>query len=169
MSRKVQGVVVGIVAEMGDPESLGRIKVTFPSLDGETKSQWARIATPFASNAAGLFFQPEIDDEALVTFADGDMNKPYIVGFLWNGANLPPEDVPEKRTITTMAGHTLVFDDTEGEESITIMDKNSNTVLMNADGIEITTDNNMTLKGKDVTVEASGQLTLKGNPVHLNP
>ena len=169
MSRKVQGVVLGIVAQLEDPESLGRIKVTFPTFDGVAKSNWARIATPLASSAAGLFFQPEIDDEALVSFLDGDMDKPYIVGFLWNGSNLPPEDVASKRTLTTISGHTMVFDDTEGEENITITDMNDNTIVMNAEGIEITTDNTLTIKGKEVTVEASGQLTLKGNPVHINP
>lgn len=169
MSRKIQGVVMGIVCDVEDPEGLGRIRVTFPTLDGQSKSNWARIATPLASSAAGLFFLPEIDDEALVAFMDGDMSKPYIVGFLWNGSNLPPEATQHQRTLTTISGHTMVFDDTEGEENITIIDKNNNTIVMNADGIEITTDKTMTLKGNEVTVEASAQLTLKGNPVHINP
>ena len=65
--------------------------------------------------------------------------------------------------------HTMVFDDTEGEENITIVDKHKNTIVMNADGIEITTEKTMTLKGEEVTIEASAQLTLKGSPVHINP
>jgi uncharacterized protein involved in type VI secretion and phage assembly len=117
MSRKVLGVVLGIVVDLEDPDGLGRIKVTFPMLDNQTQSEWARIATPFASSAAGLFFQPEVDDEALVSFLDGDMTRPYIVGFLYSGQNLPPEDTPAKRTIKSISGHFLTFDDTEGEEN----------------------------------------------------
>ncbi|NQZ12297.1 MAG: phage baseplate protein, partial [Algicola sp.] len=102
-------------------------------------------------------------------FLDGNKRRPCIVGFLYNGQNLPPEDDPQKRTLKTISGHLMVFDDTEGEESITIEDKNGNTIVMNADGIEITTDKTLTLKGNEVIVEADAQLTLKGNPVHINP
>lgn len=169
MTRKVNGVVVGLVAEMEDPEGLGRIRVTFPMFDSQSQSSWARIATPFASNAAGLFFQPELGDEVLVSFIDGDIRRPYIVGFLYSGENVPPEEDAAKRTIKTISGHLMVFDDTEGEESITIEDKNGNKVVMNADGIEVSTDKTLTLKGNEVNVEATSQLTLKGNPVHINP
>nr|WP_256489293.1 phage baseplate assembly protein V [Pleionea sp. CnH1-48] len=158
-----------MVKDLEDPEKLGRIKVKYTLLDGEPTSNWARIATPMASSTAGMFFQPEIDDEALVVFESGNMSRPYIIGFLWNGTNKPPEETMEKRTLKTISGHTMVFDDTEGEENITIIDKNENTIVMNKDGIEVSTDKTMTLKGKEVTVEATDQLTLKGNPIHMNP
>lgn len=169
MSRQLEGVTVGLVMNLDDPEKLGRIKVKYTLLDGEPVSNWARIATPLASSAAGMFFQPEIDDEALVIFESGNMSRPYIIGFLWNGSNKPPEEVMEKRTLKTISGHTMVFDDTEGEEAITITDKNNNTLVLNKDGIEIITEKTMTLKGNEVNVEASAQLTLKGNPIHMNP
>ncbi|TDF38592.1 phage tail protein [Alteromonadaceae bacterium M269] len=169
MSRQLEGVTIGLVTDLEDPEQLGRIKVKYTLLDGEPSSHWARIATPMASSTAGMFFQPEIDDEALVVFESGNMSRPYVIGFLWNGSNKPPEDAVEKRTLKTISGHTLVFDDTEGEENITIIDKNENIIVMHQDGIDVTTDKTMLLKGQEVTVEASGQLTLKGNPIHMNP
>jgi uncharacterized protein involved in type VI secretion and phage assembly len=50
---------------------------------------------------------PEIDDEALVAFEHGDFHHPFILGFLWNGADRPPTDDPKKRLIRSLNGHEI--------------------------------------------------------------
>ena len=52
---------------------------------------------------------------------------------------------------------------------ITIEDANGNLIKMDSSGITIESQSSLTLKGVDVTIEASAQLTGKGNPIHLNP
>ena len=62
----VRGAVVGIVTNIVDPLSWGRIKVRFPWLHDDVESNWARIAQPYAGNGRGTFWLPEIGDEVCV-------------------------------------------------------------------------------------------------------
>jgi uncharacterized protein involved in type VI secretion and phage assembly len=48
---------------------------------------------------------------------------PYIIGYLWNGEDKPPREEPSQRTIQTVSGHVLEFDDTEGSEKISLLFK----------------------------------------------
>ena len=167
-NRRMKGVVIGLVQSLDDPEELGRIQVTYPWLaDTDNTSNWARVAAPLAGPELGAFFQPEVGDEALLAFEMDDIRRPYILGYLWNGDNAPPSDDPQQRMIQTVAGHKLVFDD--GEESITLEDSNGNKIVMNSDGITIESAKDVTIRGQNITIEASAQLTGKGAPIHLNP
>lgn len=104
---KINGVVVGIVKDFNDPEKLGRIKVNFPWLSGNNSSQWARISTLMAGKGRGSWFMPEKEDEVLVTFDHGDVQHPYIIGFLWNGEDKPPITDPQRRLIRSVNGHEI--------------------------------------------------------------
>lgn len=170
MSERMKGLVIGLVIDLEDPDGLGRIRVEFPWLSDDAVSNWARVATPLAGPELGHFFQPEPGDEALVGFEMGDVNRPYILGYLWNGDNAPPGNDPNVRLIQTVSGHKLIFDDTSGSETITIEDASGNNkIVMDADGITIESAKDVTIKGQNVNIEASAQLTAKGNPIHLNP
>ena len=71
-------------------------------------------------------FLPEIDDEVLVAFEHGDMNRPYVLGVLWNGVDKAPmknEDALEggavnHRRIKTRYGHIIELEDTPSEQRI---------------------------------------------------
>lgn len=119
---KINGVVVGIVKNLDDPQKLGRIEVYFPWLSDNNKSHWARVATLMAGSERGSWFMPEKEDEVLVAFEQDDTRFPYIIGFLWNGQDKPPnQDItPEVRRLRTVSGHILEFDDRLGQEMIRI-------------------------------------------------
>jgi len=159
--KRTAGVVVALVTDLEDPDNLGRIKVRFPWLADEPISTWCRVSTPLAGPEHGLYFAPEVDSEALVAFQQGDFSDPYIVGFLWNGDALPPEASVTQRTLKSVSGNTVVLDDTDGEEGITITDKHGNTIIMNQDGIEI--------KAKKITLTSETELKAVGDPINLNP
>ena len=55
------------------------------------RSAWAPVAAPLAGKKRGAFFMPELGDEVLVAFEHGDFDHPFIIGFLWNGVDTPPE------------------------------------------------------------------------------
>ncbi len=118
--KRIPGVVIGIVQDLEDPEGEGRIKLTFPWFTEEPKSAWATLAVPLAGPDRGAYIMPEIDDEALVAFDQGDFDHPFILGFLWNGKDKPPnQDInPSVRRLRTVSGHVLEFDDNSGEERI---------------------------------------------------
>jgi uncharacterized protein involved in type VI secretion and phage assembly len=123
MNNRVNGVVVGRVRKVNDPAGEGRILIEFPWMEGRNQSYWAPPATLMSGGGRGAWFMPEQGDEVLVAFDHGDVNHPYIVGFLWNGVDKPPRTDPALRTIQTVSGHVLEFDDNGGKEKISLLFK----------------------------------------------
>ena len=74
-----------VVVDIRDPQEAGRIKVRYPWLP-EVGSVWARLSLPPGAihRPAGLLL-PEVGDEVVVGFDQGDVRLPIVVGFLWNG------------------------------------------------------------------------------------
>ncbi len=56
----------------------------------ETSGTWVRIAHPSAGANWGSSFVPRIGTEVSVTFIEADIDRPVIVGQLYNGADSPP-------------------------------------------------------------------------------
>ena len=98
------GVVVATVKSLDDPRGEGRIQIEFPWLPDITEHPWAPIAAPLAGGERGMFFMPEPKDEVLVAFEHGDFDHPFVVGFLWNGVDRPPESDTHNRVIVTPGG-----------------------------------------------------------------
>lgn len=166
---RINGLVLGEVADTDDPEGLGRVQVRFPSRPGDATSFWAPIARPLASGGFGFWFPPVVGDVVLVGFEDGRIERPYLLGAIFTGDNAPPSTELQQRVVRTESGHTLTFDDRSGSEAITIEDAHGNTVTMEAAGVTIESKSDLTLKAVNITIEAQAQLTGKGAPIHLNP
>jgi uncharacterized protein involved in type VI secretion and phage assembly len=187
------GIVIGVVCSLKDPENLGRVKVEYPHL-GNQKSDWIRTVNTMAGAGRGTVFRPERGDEMLVCWEHNDPRRAHVLGGLWSKKDKPPADDGKPadnnwRFIHSRSGHILKFDDTKGNEKIEIIDKDgrrrivldskSRKVQIVCDGdIEITSSSgNVAIKGRDVSVSASGRLsltasgsaTLKGSTVNLNP
>jgi uncharacterized protein involved in type VI secretion and phage assembly len=118
--KRYPGVVTGIVKCLNDPEGQGRIKLQFPWLSDSLRSSWAPVASALAGKERGAFLMPEIDDEVLVAFEHGDFDHPFIVGFLWNGVDTPPETTNQNRVIKTPGGHQLRFEDKDGAKRVVL-------------------------------------------------
>src|SRR6266576_1198712 len=192
---KIFGVVIGIVTNNQDPDKLGRVKVRFPWLDDDDESNWARIATTMAGKSRGTFFLPEVDDEVLVAFEHGNVEKPYVIGALWNGVDAPvhdnadgknnlrvihsraghelifnDEDGKEQVEIKTKAGHQFLLDDTSGSEKIAIVDKSGNNKIeidSAQNSIAISAETKITLKAPTVEVIADTEMTVKSAKVEI--
>ena len=193
------GVVVAIVTNNQDPENLHRVKVKFPWLDGSTESHWARVATPMAGNNRGLYFLPEVDDEVLVAFEHGSIDFPFVIGSLWNGKDKAPESNSDhqnnNRTLRSRSGHVIRFVDKSGSESIEIIDKNGNKVVIDSKdntitiasqsdisiksatgkvkvegvGIELKSQTDVKIQaGTNIDAQASAIMTLKGSMIKIN-
>jgi uncharacterized protein involved in type VI secretion and phage assembly len=165
----MKGLVLAEVVDVDDPEKLGRVKVSFLTLSATEPGDWCDIARPLASGGFGIWVQPLPGDLVVAGFLEGRIEKPVILGAIFTGDAKPPTDKQPQVMLQTRSGHSLLFDDTEGDEAITLTDKTGNMLKMSKDGITIESPKDITLKGKNVTVEASAQLTGKGAPIHLNP
>jgi uncharacterized protein involved in type VI secretion and phage assembly len=99
--RPLQDHILVKVVNVEDPEGLGRIKVAFPVMPETSSSpmpfrtEWARILVPVTASPGTTFLLPDVNDEVLVGFEDGDTDRPLIVGRVWNG-RVPP-GVPAPR------------------------------------------------------------------------
>jgi uncharacterized protein involved in type VI secretion and phage assembly len=163
--KRYPGVVTGIVKNLNDPEGQGRIELQFPWLSDTVRSSWAPVASALAGKERGAFFMPEIDDEVLVAFEHGDMNHPFIVGFLWNGVDSPPETSTQNRVIKTPGGHQLRFEDKDGAKKVILKSNGGHRIEIddNAETITIKTNSeNQSIvlndAAKSVTVRGGGRI-----------
>jgi hypothetical protein len=129
MSR-TYGVVTGTVVSVDDPQKEGRVLVRFPWLPEKNQGYWAPVATLMAGGTRGSWFMPEKEDEVLVAFDHGDVNFPYVVGFLWNGADKPHKgDINASvRRLKTVSGHILEFDDNDRKERVLVHTQGENEI-----------------------------------------
>lgn len=115
---KVFEPVIAVVTDNKDPSKLGRVKVKIPVLSGNDSTFWAPCVAQGAGKNRGWFFIPEIDDEVLVMFEHGDMQRPVIVSALWNGKDKPPDKNPggnPRRMIKSRQGSKITFDDDKNQ------------------------------------------------------
>ena len=172
---RIYGVVVGIVKDINDPKNLGRVRVDFPWLaeaaddvsdpeekKGRAYSYWARIATLMAGKNRGTYFIPEVGDEVLVAFEYGDINRPMVLGSLWNHDDQPPEKMDgdaknDVRSIHSRSGHKIILNDSKDKPSITIVDKTGeNSIFVDSK------NNAMVIKVKgDLSIEVGGNISIK--------
>jgi uncharacterized protein involved in type VI secretion and phage assembly len=148
------GVVIGLVTNINDPDKLGRVRVTFPWLSEQHETDWVRVAQAGAGAGRGWQIVPEVDDEVVLAFEHGDVNRPYVLGGLWNGKDQPPLEAVQagkvqKRTLTTRAGHSITLYDDDGAGKIEIKTARHTVTLDDAG------------TGK-ITFESGGDVELKG-------
>ncbi len=84
-------IVTGPTGEEIYTDEHGRIKVKFywdrSDATDDTSSCWIRVAQPHTSGSTAI---PEVGDEVLVAFEGGDINRPIVIGRLFNGTDTPP-------------------------------------------------------------------------------
>lgn len=164
LAGRITGVVVAVVTNNEDPDGLGRVKVSFPWLSTEDESQWARVASPMAGKDRGTYFLPEVDDEVLVAFEQGDVRFPYVLGALWNGKDTPPESNSggknNVRLLKSRSGHVIRLNDEDGKETVEIVDKSGkNQIVIDTakNSIAITSDKDITLTAAQGTITLDAQ------------
>jgi Rhs element Vgr protein len=171
----VQGLQIGIVTDLEDPEGEHRVKVRLPIVSANEEGIWMRIATLDAGNNRGTFFRPEIDDEVVVGFIFNDPSQPVILGMLHSSALAAPltasNDNHEKGYVSREAIKMIFNDDeksykleTPGGKKITLNDKdgivqiedeNGNKVVFESSGVTVESASSLKLKAAtDITLEA---------------
>ena len=175
-------------------EEYGRIKVKFhwdPSeKNDDSTSCWIRVATLWAGQTWGTLFTPRVGQEVVVSFIDGDPDKPLVVGSVYNGDHKPPylPGHPTKATIKTQTSkkgeesepgyNELRFEDKKGEEEIYLhAQKDLKVLVQNNQEITVVGGNRtITLQSKEEHLEkrsgdkSNDSLTLKnGNKsIHID-
>lgn len=182
----LSGLVPAIVTNATDPERRGQglVKVKYPAVTGNVESAWARVLSLGGGSRRGVVFQPEVGDEVLVGFEQGDPRRAVVLGGLHSEkAALPHADTVEGdkvkyRRITSRKGHLLEFADGDapadqhvlmssrngehrirlGNDRLDLEVGNVPLFIRNGAGasIELTAAGDLVLKGKNVTIESTG-------------
>ncbi|HHN77115.1 MAG TPA: type VI secretion system tip protein VgrG [Phycisphaerales bacterium] len=124
-------VVVGPDGEEIHTDEHGRVKVMFhwdrAARARETDSCWIRVAQEFAGKKWGSMQIPRVGHEVIVSFLEGDPDRPIITGRVYNGDNKPPYPPTQFGTVTTWKTNSskggggfneLRFEDKKGEEQV---------------------------------------------------
>jgi phage protein D/phage baseplate assembly protein gpV len=178
------GVVVATVDDVNDPEKTGRVRLQLPWLSDDYVSGWARTVHPGAGKDRGALVLPEVGDEVLVAFEQGDVRRPYVLGGLYNGVDQPStaSGVPaidggsgavNRRSIVSRGGHRIDLLDQSGKaEGVTVATKGDKlSLVLDAAKTKVTvhSDGSVVIEGtQGVTVDAaSAKLELKGGQISI--
>lgn len=167
LSPAVNGLQVGkVVALEGDPTDEFRIKVALPCFEGDPAEVWARVASPDAGKERGYHFFPEIDDEVVIGFIDQNPNNPIILGALFSNklpAKQPLSDNNNVKGLYLKSGIKMEFN--EEDKIITIETPGSNKLIMNdKDSIFEITDangNKIVMDNQGINIKSAGKITLE--------
>jgi uncharacterized protein involved in type VI secretion and phage assembly len=162
------GVYPALVTDIVDPDSLGRVQVSFPWLGdgGQDVRAWATLCTPYADDNQGFLVLPEVGSQVVVAFEAGNLRRPYIIGAAWNGREtLPhtPEQANNIRLWRTRADSRLEFDDTAGAAKVRITMASGHEVVLDDSAQEVTVKHGLgcVVKLTATNVEVTGNVTVK--------
>lgn len=118
---RMLGVTLGTVAKNYDKDMGGRICVIIPTRDAQANElHWARWAQPYSGKEWGHYFLPEVGDQVLLAFEDGNIESPFVIGCvpLDNNSFLTKSVSADNllKRIVTRHGSTLLFEDGKDDE-----------------------------------------------------
>jgi uncharacterized protein involved in type VI secretion and phage assembly len=175
----LRGSFLGEVVSVSDPDSKNRVQVrlyAFDGVDEQDAPMWARVAVPFAGGDRGAFFLPDVGDEVLVTFVQGDPRMPVVIGSMWNGKDSAPEtlggDRVDRWTIVGKAGTRIAIVEenastatisltTPGGVKGTFTDESGGKIELEAAGSKVT------LESSGVTIETSATVKVQASKVDV--
>jgi len=108
----------------------GRVKVRFPwdrDAADDTRAPWVRVAQATAGKGVGALFLPRVGHEVVISYVNGDPDRPLVTGSVYNGANQPPATLPADQTQSILrtlsskggsAGNELRFEDKKDAEQL---------------------------------------------------
>jgi type VI secretion system secreted protein VgrG len=124
-------VVVGKSGEEIWTDKYGRVKVQFfwdrQGQGDENSSCWIRVAQGWAGKQWGAIHIPRIGQEVVVSFLDGDPDRPIITGSVYNADQIVPYTLPNEQTkssIKSMSSkggggfNEFRFEDKKGSEQV---------------------------------------------------
>jgi type VI secretion system secreted protein VgrG len=169
---RIRGNQVAIVAgpsgEEIHPDQYGRIKLWYPwdrraKKDG-SDTCWVRVAQNWAGGNWGGQIIPRIGMEVMVTFIDGDPDRPLVTGVVPNPSNAVPYDLPGNKTRMVMRSNThkgtgfneMTFEDDAGRENMFFHAQKDQTTRIRNDRTKRVDRHEVASIGGNRAVEVSG-------------
>ncbi|WP_127960394.1 type VI secretion system Vgr family protein [Serratia microhaemolytica] len=177
--------VVGPPGEEIFVNELGEIKVHFHwnryDKPNDRASCWVRVAQAWNGSAYGFMAIPRIGQEVIISYLNGDIDRPIVTGCTYNALNDPPLNLPAEKTRTTLRTQThkgegfneLRFEDAKGLEEVYVhAQKDMNTEVLNDRNTAVGNNHTeMIGANQTITVVKDQNETIEGNQtlqVNLN-
>ena len=154
-----------IVKDNNDPQGMGRVRVQFFWQKGDELSPWIRMIQPYAGSGKGFYFIPEVGEEVMVDFENGNAERPFVLGAHYNGAAKSGYS-PTTKAIHTQSGTKILLNDAEG--SVRIEDAAGNSLVF--DGRQKITLNSsiFEINTQQMLIRATDKLHITTNNYVLN-
>lgn len=159
-------VVVGPKGEEIYTDEHGRVKVQFhwdrEGKRDENTSCWMRVSQAHAGRGFGGIDIPRVGEEVIVSFIEGDLDRPMITGRVYHKESMPPFALPGEKTRSGIKTKTykgggnneMSMDDTPGKEQIRVhAQHNMDTVVQHDQTLKV--GNN---QSEIVAVDRTGQV-----------
>jgi len=169
--------VVGKAGEEIWTDQYGRIKVQFHwdqrGKNDENSSCWMRVAQGWAGQGWGAFFLPRVGQEVIVSFLDGDPDRPLVTGGVYNATQVVPDALPANQTRSVIRSQSskgggganeIGFEDKKDSEELYLhAQKDMRTQVENDRNTKI-------VKGNDTLLVDKGTrgVTVTGDETHAN-
>lgn len=174
-------VVVGPSGEEIYPDKYGRVKVQF-YWDREGKrddksSCWIRCAQTAAGKGWGSMFIPRIGQEVVVSYLEGDPDRPLITGLVYNAEQMPHYTLPDEKTKSYLKSNTsdggdgyneIRFEDKKDKEQIFIHSQRNMDVRVLNDSLERILVNRHQIIGNDKDGKKGDQREMVYQDKHLD-
>lgn len=179
--------VVGPAGEEIYVNEFGQVKIHFHwnkyDAPDENASCWIRVAQNWNGDGFGFLSTPRIGQEVVVSYLNGDIDQPIIIGTTYNGKNSPPLDLPAAKTQMSIKSKThkgqgfneLRFEDSDGKQEVFMhAQRDMNTSVRNNRSTVVDVDhtenigqhqtinvkaNQSTNVGGDQSIDVTGQRT----------
>ncbi|MEW5561980.1 type VI secretion system tip protein TssI/VgrG [Enterobacter asburiae] len=92
----------------------------------EDSSCWVRVVQAWAGKGWGVIAMPRVGQEVLITYVDGDLDRPMVTGIVYNGANPPPYNLPQQIGHTGIKSRSLQHGLPANNNEITLVDDRGN-------------------------------------------
>lgn len=174
------GVFPALVSDVKDPAGQGRVKVTLPwaaDAGQDRYEAWARVATPGAGKSRGAWWIPDVGDEVLLAFENGNPLRPYVVGSLWNGSDPPPAAMDgsgknDLKVFCSRNGVKMTLDDAKGKEKLILETPGGQKITLK-DGaaaieIEDSSGNSVKLESSGITIQGAAKVKVSAPQVEVS-
>jgi type VI secretion system secreted protein VgrG len=183
-------LVVGQSGEEIWTDQYGRIKVQFfwdrVGTKDDNSSCWIRVAQGWAGKQWGSIYIPRIGQEVVVSFLEGDPDRPLITGSVYNADQTVPYALPDQQTKSTLKSmsskggggfNEIRLEDKKGSEQIFINGQKNLDIQIGTDRQEnignnrslTVTNDKMEKVGRDSHLEITRDRIEKiGRDQHLN-
>ncbi|GHF45123.1 phage baseplate assembly protein V [Deinococcus metalli] len=148
----------GTVAQVDDPQALGRVRVTLPA-QGDLESGWLHVLSLAAGPDRGLMALPDVGDTVLVLLPAGDGSSGVVLGGLYGPSGMPDSGVESgatrRYTLRTAAGQQVVLDAAAG--LLRLEDGRGSVVELTPDGLRVHAATRLVLEAPGQEVLIRGQ------------